>query len=79
MAWHYRWFAIPRAFSALPVLGMVWYRGYLTIGFIRREMSDPTTLPLYGALLGQAVVQTLAPGGPPLGVMGPGAVIGSRP
>jgi hypothetical protein len=29
--------------------GMVWYRGYLTIGFIRREMFDPTTLPLYGA------------------------------
>ncbi len=38
---------------------MVWYRGYLTVGFIRREMFDPTTLPLYGALIAQAVAQTL--------------------
>ena len=38
---------------------MVWYRGYLTVGFIRREMFDPTTLPLYGALVAQAVAQTL--------------------
>jgi hypothetical protein len=59
VARHYHWFAIPLALSSLLVLGMVWYRGYLTIGFIRREMFDPTTLPLYGALLGQAVAQTL--------------------
>ena len=59
VAWHYHWFAIPLALSALLVLGVVWYRGYLTVGFIRREMFDPTTLPLYGALLGQVVAQML--------------------
>ncbi len=121
VAWHYHWFAIPLALSALLVLGMVWYRGYLTVGFIRREMFDPTTLPLYGALLGPGggpdarrgrhhperapsvlplpaggalrapvrappgerpaaqVLPRLAPGGPPPGVMRPGAVVGSRP
>lgn len=51
VAWHYHWFAISLALSALLVLGMVWYRGYLTVGFIRREMFDPTTLPLYAALV----------------------------
>jgi hypothetical protein len=59
VAWHYHWFAIPLALSALLVLGMVWYRGYLTVGFIRREILDPTTLPLYAALAAQAVAQTL--------------------
>ena len=29
---------------------MVWYRGHLTVGFVRREIFDPTTLPLYAAL-----------------------------
>jgi hypothetical protein len=38
---------------------VVWNRGHLTVGFIRREIFDPTTLPLYGALLGQVVAQTL--------------------
>jgi hypothetical protein len=50
--------ATPLGFSALLVLGAVWYRGYLTVGFIRREMFDPTTLPIYGALLAP-VAQTL--------------------
>jgi hypothetical protein len=59
VAWHYHWFAIPLALSAVLVLGVVLYRGYLTVGFIRREMFDPTTLPLYGALLGQALAQML--------------------
>jgi len=59
VAWHYHWFAIPLALSTLLVLGMVWYRGYLTVGFVRREIFDPTTLPLYAALVAQAVAQTL--------------------
>ena len=59
VAWHYHWFAIPLALSALLVFGMVWYRGHLTVGFIRREIFDPTTLPLYAALVAQAVAQTL--------------------
>ena len=59
VAWHYHWFAIPLALSALLVLGMVWYRGHLTVGFVRREIFDPTTLPLYAALVAQAVAQTL--------------------
>ena len=59
VAWHYHWVAIPLGLSALLVLGVVWYRGHLTVGFIRREIFDPTTLPLYGALLGQVVAQTL--------------------
>jgi len=59
VAWHYHALAIPLALSALLLLAVVWYRGYLTVGFIRREMFDPTTLPLYGALLGQVVAQTL--------------------
>ncbi|MGH7413229.1 MAG: hypothetical protein ACREKJ_03440 [Candidatus Rokuibacteriota bacterium] len=59
VAWHYHWFAIPLAISALLVLAMVWYRGDLTVGFARREILDPTTLPLYGALVAQAVAQTL--------------------
>lgn len=59
VAWHYHWFAIPLSLSALLVLGAVWYRGYLTVGFIRREVFDPTTLPIYGALLAQVVAQML--------------------
>ena len=59
VAWHYHWFAIPLALSALLVLAVVWYRGYITVGFVRREMFDPTSLPLYGALLGQVVAQML--------------------
>jgi hypothetical protein len=59
VAWHYHWFAIPVAISALLVLGLIWYRGYLTVGFIRREGLDPTTLPLYGALVAQALAQVL--------------------
>lgn len=59
VAWHYHAFAIPLALSALLVLAAIWYRGYLTVGFIRREMFDPTTLLLYGALLGQVVAQML--------------------
>ena len=59
VAWHYRWFAVPVAISVLLVLGLIWYRGYLTVGFIRREAFDPTTLPLYAALAGQTLAQTL--------------------
>jgi hypothetical protein len=59
VAWHYRSFAIPLALSALLVLGMMWYRGHLTVGFVRREIFDPTTLLLYGALVAQGVAQTL--------------------
>ncbi len=59
VAWHYHWFAIPLAASVLLVLGLVWYRGYLTVGFVRRELFDPTTLPLYGALLAQVLGQAL--------------------
>lgn len=59
VAWHDHWFAIPLALSALLVLGMAWYRGYLTVGFVRREIFDPTTLPLYAALVAQVVAQTL--------------------
>jgi len=55
VAWHYHWFAIPLALSALLVLGMVWYRGHLTVGFVRREIFDPTTLPLYAALVAQTL------------------------
>ena len=49
----------PVAISVLLVLGLIWRRGYLTVGFIRRQIFDPTTLPLYGALLAQALAQTL--------------------
>jgi hypothetical protein len=59
VAWHYHWVAIPLALSALLVLGAVWYRGYLTVGFVRREILDPTTLPLCAALAAQALAQTL--------------------
>ena len=59
VAWHYHWVAIPLALSALLVLGALWYRGCLTVGFVRREMLDPTTLPLYAALAVQALAQTL--------------------
>jgi hypothetical protein len=59
VAWHYHWFAIPLALSALLVLAVVWHRGYVTVGFVRREMFDRTSLPLYGALLGQVVAQML--------------------
>ncbi|MEX2223242.1 MAG: hypothetical protein WEG40_15735 [Candidatus Rokuibacteriota bacterium] len=59
VAWHYHWVAIPLAISVLLVLATVWYRGYLTVGFVRREILDPTTLPLYGALVAQAVAQIL--------------------
>ena len=59
VAWHDHWVAIPLIGSALLVLGMVWYRGYLTVGFVRRELFDPTTLPLYGALIAQALAQML--------------------
>jgi hypothetical protein len=59
VAWHYPWVAIPVALSALLVLGTVWHRGYLTVGFVRREMFDPTTLPLYAAVVAQVLAQTL--------------------
>ena len=59
VAWHYQWFAIPVAISVLLVLGLIWRRGYLTVGFIRRQVFDPTTLPLYGALVAQALAQAL--------------------
>ena len=59
VAWHYPWFAIPVAISVLLVVGIIWYRGYLTVGFIRREGFDPTTLPLYGTLVAQALAQVL--------------------
>jgi hypothetical protein len=59
VAWHYPWVAIPLAASVLLLLGGVWYRGYLTVGFVRREILDPTTLPLYGALVAQALAQML--------------------
>ena len=39
VAWHYHWFAIPLALSALLVLGMVWYRGHLTVGFVGGRSS----------------------------------------
>lgn len=59
VAWHYHWVAIPLALSALLVLGAVWYRGYLTVGFVRREIFDPTSWPLYGALGAQILAQAL--------------------
>ena len=59
VAWHCQWFAIPVAISVLLVLGLIWRRGYLTVGFIRRQVFDPTTLPLYGALVAQALAQVL--------------------
>jgi hypothetical protein len=59
VAWHYHWVAIPLALSALLILGAVWYRGYLTVGFVRRELVDPTTLPIYGAVLAQGLAQAL--------------------
>ena len=59
VAWHYHWFAIPIAIALVLVLGLIWRRGYLTVGFIRRQVLDPTTLPLYGALVAQALAQVL--------------------
>jgi hypothetical protein len=59
VAWHYPWVAIPLALAVLLGLGTIWYRGYLTGGFIRREIFHPTTLPLYGAALAQALAQAL--------------------
>jgi hypothetical protein len=59
VAWHYPWFAIPFAVAGLLGLGLIWSRGYLTVGFIRREMFEPTTLLLYAAFAAQAVAQTL--------------------
>jgi hypothetical protein len=59
VAWHYHWVAMPLALAALLILGVIWHRGYLTIGFIRREILDPTTLPLYGAVGAQVLAQAL--------------------
>lgn len=59
VAWHYHWFVLPLAVVALLGLGLIWYRGYLTVGFIRREMLEPTTLLLYGAVAAQLLAQAL--------------------
>jgi hypothetical protein len=59
VAWHYHWFAVPLALAGLLGLGLIWYRGYLTVGFVRREMFEPTTLLLYAAFAAQVLAQAL--------------------
>ena len=59
VAWHYHGFAVPLGVAGLLGLGLIWYRGYVTVGFIRREMFEPTTLLLYAAFAAQVVAQAL--------------------
>jgi hypothetical protein len=59
VAWHYHWFVAPLALIVVLGLGLIWYRGYLTVGFIRREIFEPTTLLLYAAVTAQLLAQAL--------------------
>jgi len=59
LTWHYHWVTLPLVSAVAVSLWTIWRWGYLTVGFIRREVADVTTLPLYGALAAQVLAQML--------------------